>query len=181
MSNEIQRNCNSCKSELFANCDALQNNKEYQAIQNLPQGSLGKEYQFKDNFICNEYKCRHIEYPLEVSNINIDTELRSLREKSIGKFAKIVPCAKECGGKTYLGLFLGDLPLGISVSHNSDTKELNLGYYANPAIFVFDLNKIIFGAESWWSIIETEEDLKAITPEDIQNVWYVKALKALSN
>ena len=49
----------------------------------------------------------------------------------------------------------------------------------NPAIYVFDLQRIIFGAESWWSIIENQEELKDITDDDINNQWYVKALKAM--
>jgi hypothetical protein len=73
--------------------------------------------------------------------------------------------------------------LGIRASHNPDTKELNLSYHSNPAIFVFELNKIVFGAESWWGVIENEDELKKIkiTQDDIDNVWYVKALKAISN
>ena len=49
----------------------------------------------------------------------------------------------------------------------------------NPAIYVFDLQRIIFGAESWWGIIENPEELKDITDDDINNIWYVKALKAM--
>lgn len=51
----------------------------------------------------------------------------------------------------------------------------------NPAIYVFDLQRIIFGAESWWSIIENPEELKDITDDDINSQWYVKALKAMHN
>lgn len=43
----------------------------------------------------------------------------------------------------------------------------------------FDLQRIIFGAESWWGIIESLEELKDITDDDINNIWYVKALKAM--
>jgi len=51
--------------------------------------------------------------------------------------------------------------------------------YGNPAIFVFDLNEIIFGYESWWGVIESEKQLKEITNDVIDNVWYVKALKQI--
>jgi len=57
---------------------------------------------------------------------------------------------------------------------------LNVSTTTNPAIFVFELNKIIYGMESFWAIIETKEDLKDITKDDIDNVWYVKLLKQLS-
>lgn len=36
------------------------------------------------------------------------------------------------------------------------------------------------GYESWWGFIKTVEDFQEITDEDISNVWYVKALKELS-
>lgn len=73
------------------------------------------------------------------------------------------------------------MPVGHSISHNSESKELSISFSNNPAIFVFDLNKIVYGMESRWGIIENEEDLKEITNKDINNIWYVKALKELSN
>jgi hypothetical protein len=52
----------------------------------------------------------------------------------------------------------------------------------NPAIFVPELNKVIFGYESWWSEITTEEELNnVITDHTIENVWYVKLLKSMLN
>ncbi|WP_434510123.1 hypothetical protein [Desulfitobacterium sp. AusDCA] len=159
----------------------VEKHEEYQAIWNpYRMDSMLDAHEFKENFICDGYKSRYIEYPIEVSKINRNTELYCLEKSHIGKFVKVAPCAEEHEGKTYLGLFLGDLPLDISVSHNPTTKELNLGYFANPAIFVFELNKIVFGAESWWSVIKTEDELKEITQDDIDNVWYVKALKELA-
>lgn len=182
MSNEIKRNCNSCKFGLFAKCDTLKTKEEYQAIWNPHRrDSIMDAHKFKEAFICDDYKCRYIEYPIEVSKINYNTELYCLEKGNIGKFVKIRPCSEEYQGKTYLGLFIGDLPLNIHVSHNPDTKELNLSYHANPAIFVFELNKIVFGAESWWGIIENKDDLKEITQADINDVWYVKALGVMSS
>lgn len=49
--------------------------------------------------------------------------------------------------------------------------------YTNPAIFVPDLNRVVWGMESWWGPIESKEKLHQITDEDISNVWYVKAAK----
>ena len=37
-----------------------------------------------------------------------------------------------------------------------------------------ELGKIIFGMESWWGRIKSEEELKDITDGDIENVWHVK-------
>ncbi|WP_174876284.1 hypothetical protein [Syntrophomonas palmitatica] len=179
MAEEIKRNCNTCKSGRFARCDALKNNSDYQAIVNMPTGWMSAEYKFKESFICNDYRCRYIEYPIEVTGINRNTEQYSLNKGDIGKFVSIRPCAEECQGKTYLGLFLGDLPIDISVSHNPESGELNLSYFSNPAIFVFDLNKIVYGAESWWGVIESEDDLKQITQDTIDSQWYVRILKSL--
>lgn len=47
-------------------------------------------------------------------------------------------------------------------------------------IFVPDLMKVVLGVESWWDTIDKPEDLKQITDVDIQNVWYVKALKEMA-
>lgn len=139
-----------------------------------------KKYEFKEEFICDNYKSMYIEYPLEVSEIIQNTDRGSGFNSEIGKFVKIAPCGEEYQGKTYLGLYLGELPIGFHISHNSETKELKVSFNINPAIFIFDLNKIIYGCESWWGIIENESDLKQITNTDIDNIWYVKALKKLS-
>lgn len=185
MSEEVKRNCNSCKFGLFGKCDGLKNNKEYQAIfENKEVKSMDKilkSNEFKSNFICNEYRSMFIEYPIEVSKINTNNNKGSYRDRQVGKFVKIAPCGKKYEDKTYLGLYLGELPVGHSISHNSESKELSISFSNNPAIFVFDLNKIVYGMESWWGIIENEEDLKEITNKDINNIWYVKALNQLSN
>lgn len=179
MSDEIKRNCNTCKFGMFDRCDTLKNNEEYQEIKDNGIFDNGK-WDFKESFICDSYKCIYIEYPIEVSKINRNLDTTGFRDSSIGNFVKIRPCAEEYKNKTFLGLYLGELPVGIRVSHNSENKELTLSYDNNPAIYVFDLKKIIFGCASWWGIIENEEELKSITDIDIDNVWYVKALKSLS-
>lgn len=178
---EKKRNCHSCKHGMFKICNTLQNNEEYQNILKNVKGFFDEnEFKFKNNFICDDYKSRYIEYPIEVSKINCNNDKGGLHDSQIGKFVKIAPCGDEYKGKTYLGIFLGDLPIGNHISYKEDTKELSVSFSTNPAIFVFEVNKIIFGCESWWGIIESEEDLKEITSEDIDNVWYVKALKTLS-
>lgn len=79
--------------------------------------------------------------------------------------------------KTYLGFLLGDLPIGLYIRHSPETLELSCSTTGNPAIFAPELGKIIFGMESWWGRIKSEEELKDITDDDIENVWYVKMLK----
>lgn len=175
MTEKYDKNCNNCKFGFFKTCETLKNNKEYQKIT-----SFIEKFNFKNNFICNNYKSIYIEYPIEVISINQNTgEKSEYRNSDVGKFVRIAPCGKEYKGKTYLGIYIGELPIDNSISYNEKTKELNISFVTNPAIFVFDLNKIIYGYESWWSIIEKEEDLKEITCKDIENIWYVKALKSL--
>lgn len=179
MDNENKRNCNTCKLGMFERCDTLKNKEEYQGIKENDLFGT-KKHEFKANFICDEFKSIFIEYPIEVSKINKNTKRYCLEASKIGKFASIRPCGEEYKDKTYLGLYLGDLPIGNYVSYNPETKELDVSFHCNPAIFVFELKKIIYGCESWWGIIKSEEDLKKITNTDIDNVWYVKALKEIS-
>lgn len=123
---------------------------------------------------CERYKSRYIEYPITVNKIT-NTEITYHTDDDIGKFCQIIPCNKEYHGKTYLGLYLGRVPIGISSSFNEETGELANSTFPNPAIYVFDLHKIIFGMESWWGIIESEEDLQNI--EDTGSARYAEALK----
>ncbi len=179
--NEIKRNCSSCKLSFLNRCETLKV-ELYKNGYNDKNGSKKNweiEYKIKENFICDSYKCKYIEYPIEVSKINTDNNKGGYRSQQIGKFAKICPCGEEYKGKTYLGLFLGELPISNHISYMEDSKELSVSFHNNPAIFVFDLNKIIYGCESWWGIIENEEDLKEIANDDIDNIWYMKLLKAL--
>lgn len=173
---ETKRNCNTCRHGMpFATCDILDNNEEYKS---LPEGirDIQKKYEWKEKFVCGKYRCRYIEYPIEVSGINKDTEMRTVGADRIGSFVRVRPCGDD---KTYLGIYLGDLPLDITVSHNYESKVLNIGYMTNPAIFVFDLNRIVYGAESWWGTVENEDDLREISDSTIENIWYVRALKMM--
>ena len=127
---------------------------------------------------CPDYESRFIEYPIQVNSIKCD-KMKQLMMGRAGSLVKIRPCNKEYGDKTYLGLYLGNQPWSQTVSYNKELGELTVGVATNPAIYVFDLQRIIFGAESWWGIIESLEELKDITDDDINNIWYVKALKAM--
>lgn len=130
---------------------------------------------------CEHFKSRFIEFPITVNQINTDSGYDYYKEK-VGKLVKIRPCAEEYENKTYLGLFLGSLPTGTpSVSYNRNTQELNVRPMNNPAVFVFDLNKIIYGYESFWGFIENPEEVKEITDDDIDNIWYMKLLRKMNS
>jgi hypothetical protein len=125
-----------------------------------------------------EYKCRYIEYPLTVLN-GISTESIMYNGQSkIGSLVKVKVCSDD---KTYLGLYLGELPTSINTSYSTiySTLTIKPSMY-NPALLIPELNKIVFGYESYWGFIKSEEDFKDITNSDINNIWYVKALKNLA-
>lgn len=133
---------------------------------------------------CDKYKPKYIEYPITVKEINVDKESAYSKGpdwRKIGEFVSIRPCAEEYGNKTYLGIYLGEIAQLIRVSYHNDEQKLEVSNSLyNPAIYVFDLKTIIFGCASWWSVISSPEQLKEITDVDINNVWYVKAMKELA-
>ena len=97
------------------------------------------------------------------------------------KWVAVRPCDKELLGKTFLGVLLGDMALSTSVSLEGDGTLMVRRSMYNPAMYVPDLNRVVFGCGSWWAAINSPEGLHQITDADIQDVWYVKALKELSS
>lgn len=94
-------------------------------------------------------------------------------------WVSVRPCDEECKGKTYLGWLLGEIALSQSVRLRGDgTLEVSMSMH-NPAIFVPDLERVVYGAGSWWAAIKTADDLRRISDADVENVWYVRALRAL--
>jgi hypothetical protein len=125
-------------------------------------------------------------FPIEVSGIKCDPLYKnSNKPESLfhqcGQLVSVRPCDEKYAKKTYLGILLGDLPIGLSAAYNRKTKELEIYGHKNPAIFVPELKEIIWGCGSWWGAITTEKELREITDADIQNTWYVKLLKEISD
>lgn len=127
-----------------------------------------------------------MEFPVQVNGIRwADPSSPVIREKGFltkcGDMVAVRPCAEEYENKTFLGILLGDVALNVNVSWDEEKSELVLdrGHY-NPIIFIPDRNAIVYGCGSWWGRIKSEEQLKQITDEDIQNIWYVKALQQLA-
>lgn len=119
-------------------------------------------------------------YPIEVAGIaNGETDAVHYR-RDVGAFVAVRPVGKEYGGKTFLGIYVGDVASDVDCRFHRTTGILSiaLGMH-NPAIYVPDLKRIVFGYESWWAKLESPEDLRQISDKDIENVWYVKALRDL--
>ena len=113
MSTAIARNCNSCRKLGLNTCLTLKANPEFRKLwDDRGQRKLSSmdamlaDRRLKDAFVCDDYSCRYMEFPIEVSAINYDTQITSLRSSAIGKMVSIRPCSEEYGNKTYLGLFL---------------------------------------------------------------------------
>lgn len=125
-------------------------------------------------------------FPITVTGIDFEERPGPFVEKLLlggqtGDWVCVRPCGAEYKDKTYLGVLLGAVPLGTSVGFNRETGQLMIrDGHRNPAIYIPDLKKIVLGCESWWGAIKSPEGLKQITDADINNVWYVRALKELS-
>ena len=128
---------------------------------------------------CEKFDSKFIEYPLTIKGIdNAEIDTSGLGH-TCGTLCEISPCGKEYEGKSYIGIYLGDLPIAISTSYHRETGILENRTMNNPAIFVPELKTIIYGCESWWREIESIEDFKGISKDDIENTWYVKLLKIM--
>ena len=75
--------------------------------------------------------------------------------------------------------YIGDLPIQILTSYKGSTGQLINSTMNNPAIFVPELKKIIYGCESWWKTIRSVDEFSKISNEDINNTWYVKLLQSM--
>lgn len=117
-----------------------------------------------------------LRFPIEVSWI-IVSGLSEPTNPKVGRLVRIRPVNDK---KTYLGLYLGELIRDVLAAQGEKSKALLISAHRNPAVFVFDLERIVWGSGSWWSFVENEEQLKeVITDADIQGTWYVKAFQEL--
>lgn len=119
-------------------------------------------------------------FPLVVTKIKYGGQaLQPSLFKSGVTWVRVRPCDPECGGKTYLGWLLGEIAMGQSARMDADgTLNVSMSLH-NPAIFVPDLERVVYGCGSWWAAIKTVDDLRKISDADIENVWYMKALKSI--
>jgi len=118
-----------------------------------------------------------VPYPITINRIVAHDEWNSLYDP--GQLVSVRPCGEEYEGKTYLGILLGELPTRTSFGIDDD-GVLSVRSKTNPAMYVFELKKIIFGYESFWGRIESPEQLRHITNEDIQGQWYVQLLNSIA-
>lgn len=124
---------------------------------------------------------RHIEYPVQVHGISRlnGPKPHYARNYSVMTPVAVRPCDESLKGKTFFGVYLGEFPREVIVSLNTKNGVLTVcqGMH-NPAMWVPELDRVVWGCESWWGAVESEKDLPQITDDDIQNTWYVKAMQA---
>lgn len=89
---------------------------------------------------CIQFKNKHIQYPIEVNKIKYEP-FKSWNRYEPGTPVRIMPCAKEYKEKTYLGMYLGNLPTQNYASYERKNKQLDICTMNNPAIFVFELKR----------------------------------------
>lgn len=163
--------CRNGRHDYIPASEGASRHVEHKCAFNMPQFPIENEGE------CTHYDSRFIEYPLTIEGIDNHFDKKGLQSMyECGKLVRVSPCGDEYGGKTYLGILLGDLPIGAFVAFNMESKKLTISPSTNPAIFVPELKKIVYGCESWWGIINSPEELKSITDDEIQNTWYVRLL-----
>lgn len=124
---------------------------------------------------CEKYESKYIEYPITVNGID-NEKIRTTGRYEPGSVCGIRPCEEKYNKKTYIGIYIGELPIAINTQYNKNTGILHNSCINNPAIFVPELKKIIFGIESWWQIIDKVEDAEDISDEEIGKQWYVQMM-----
>lgn len=125
---------------------------------------------------------RGIQYPITVKGVKFEGDAFCddplVEAGSLVKVRVANKNPKEQG--THLGIYLGRIALGKAAYWNEEAGVLKflVGHY-NPAMWVPALGRIVKGCESWWGPIKSEDELREITDEDINDIWYVKLLKGL--
>jgi hypothetical protein len=120
---------------------------------------------------------------LQQIQLNLDlSELKEVlhpRRKPFEEGGKFLVSVKPCKeDKTFIGIYLGDVPRSTSLSKEGEQIQVEFSSY-NPAMYVPELKRVVYGYESWWHEIESIDEFKKITKEDIENTWYAKLLRVM--
>lgn len=131
---------------------------------------------------------RDIQFPLTVNGIAFSEHTQDVYHEKLlfggkcGDFVAVRPCGDKYEKKTFLGVLIGEVALsqGLRLKEETSTLEMYRSMY-NPMIYIPDLREVVWGCGSWWGKIKDASQLKQISDADIENVWYVQALKALTD
>lgn len=170
-----QSNCKYCRLSILS---MSKNNIEYHCVVDGWEDDKVKTVTKEQCEHCTRYKSKYIEYPVTINGIeNKEIDTTGLGH-TVGCLCEIRPCDEQYQNKSYLGIYLGELPISI-ISSLDNNGILTNSALTNPAVFVPALKKIIYGCESWWREIKDINDFKNISDEDIENQWYVQLLRQL--
>lgn len=159
------------QNELDAAMEILKDHRKFIDLfreEDDPKGILARLYKTLStiNALFKAQNIKSVKHP----------EDKVLISRDVG-VVKVRPCKEEYKDKTYIGIMIGELATNSGFQVTDDSIQLLWGVH-NPAIYVPELNKLIFGYESWWSKITDMNEIKDITDKDIDDVWYVQLLKA---
>lgn len=115
---------------------------------------------YEDCENCQNFKSKYIEFPIVVTLIESKPFNYKPLVDEIGTLVAVRPCNEKYQGKTYIGFLIGDIPVQPIISYDENNQELDINMFGNPCIFVPELKELIFGYQSWWTVIESEEDFK---------------------
>ena len=127
---------------------------------------------------CDAIELNGLPFPLAVENVLVEQpEIGDVSGTRIGSIVVVRPCDPAFEDKTYLGILVGEMPLHIALQYDADAKEL-IAYsaWSNPMIVIPSESAIVYGYESWWKAVGSEDDLKDITDDEILSQPYMVAL-----
>ena len=126
----------------------------------------------------SEVRPRNTSYPWSVSGLVWAEHVGFTWYRKSPVLVRVRPCGDE---KTYLGVYVGDIPVGATASYKAESGlvEIGIPQYGNPAILVPTLGRMVLGMESWWSPIKSENDFASITDETIDNSAMMKLFRAM--
>ena len=176
MSEEMKKH-QRCRHYVMGTFDEVRNGRGHYCAPNAK--TLGEAWEQKQEIDpagcedCPNFQSAYIEFPLTIKGITTG----DMEPWDIGMYpVRVRPCGED---KTYIGIYLGRFPRQIHVTYSEKSGELKVGATTNPCIYIPEKDGVCWGDESWWSRIESEEELEDITDETIENQWYMKALRQI--
>lgn len=142
-----------------------------------------KEQKEKFNFYSG-YGAEEGTLPIEVKDIVMREQYPLDNNESLNRAKPGDLVAVRLAGEegTHLGIYLGGARHRLYAKFEKATGILELMNAGdNPAMFVFELGRVVYGFQSWWKKIESIDQFKQITNQDIEGTWYVQMLKHMES
>ena len=130
---------------------------------------------------CDEYEQRGLAFPISVNNVLVEQpSIGGFAGYEIGQLVIVRPCDPSFGDKTYLGILVGEMPVQIGLQYVREDGELRVyNVMTNPLIVIPEASAAVYGYESWWKSVDSPDDLKDITDEQIMSQPYMAALASM--